>query len=474
MQQNITLPTEQLTNQQLRQTEITPHKVFIKTYGCQMNVYDSERMEDVLRPQGYSTTNELEDADLVILNTCHIREKAAEKVYSDLGRINKVKNARQQDGKQTIIAVGGCVGQAEGDEIIRRAPYVDIVMGSQSYHLLPRLLMQAKQKKLSQTTNKTTGGIIDISFPEIQKFDLLPKPESSSGAATFVSVQEGCDKFCSFCVVPYTRGAEYSRPVQVVLDEVRALVEERGVLEVSLLGQNVNAYHGSCNDKSSSLAELIAKLAEINGLKRIRYVTSHPKDMSEDLLQAHGSIAKLMPYLHLPVQSGSDKVLKAMNRQHSAGDYMAILERLRGLRPDIAFSGDFIIGFPNESDADFEDTMRLVQSVGYASAYSFKYSPRAGTPAAEMAGQIAEEVKVERLARLQELLNEQQMQFNMATIGRECDVLLERKGKYAGQMLGRSPWMQSVHIDNCDAASDKIVRVRIITALGNSVSGVLV
>ena len=444
--------------------EISPRKVFIKTYGCQMNVYDSERMQDVLRPQGYSPTDELEQADLVILNTCHIREKAAEKVYSDLGRINKIKKARNADGKQTLIAVGGCVGQAEGDEIIKRAPYVDIVMGSQSYHLLPRLLMQAKQK----------GTAVDISFPEIQKFDLLPKPESSNGAATFVSVQEGCDKFCSFCVVPYTRGAEYSRPLQVVLDEVRMLVEERGVLEVSLLGQNVNAYHGDDGaGGSASLADLIARLAEINGLKRIRYVTSHPKDMREDLLQAHGEIEKLMPYLHLPVQAGSDKVLKAMNRQHTAADYMAILERLRGLRPDIAFSGDFIVGFPNESDADFEDTMRLVQSVGYASAYSFKYSPRAGTPAAEMQGQVPEEVKVERLARLQELLNAQQMQFNSSTIGRECDVLLEREGKFAGQMIGRSPWNQSVHIDDCVEQNNKIVRVRIIAAHGNSVTGVL-
>jgi tRNA-2-methylthio-N6-dimethylallyladenosine synthase len=447
------------------QPEISPRKVFIKTYGCQMNVYDSERMQDVLRPQGYSPTDELEQADLVILNTCHIREKAAEKVYSDLGRINKIKKARGANGKQTLIAVGGCVGQAEGDEIIKRAPYVDIVMGSQSYHLLPRLLMQAKQK----------GSAVDISFPEIQKFDLLPKPESSNGAATFVSVQEGCDKFCSFCVVPYTRGAEYSRPLQVVLDEVRMLVEMRGVLEVSLLGQNVNAYHGDDGaGGSASLADLIARLAEINGLKRIRYVTSHPKDMQEDLLQAHGEIEKLMPYLHLPVQAGSDKVLKAMNRQHTAADYMAILERLRGLRPDIAFSGDFIVGFPNESDADFEDTIRLVQSVGYASAYSFKYSPRHGTPAAEIKEQVPEEVKVERLARLQELINAQQVQFNAATIGRECDVLLEREGKFAGQMIGRSPWNQSVHIDDCANQSNKIVRVRIIAAHGNSVTGVLI
>lgn len=461
MKQNLSVNTESPAKQ----------KVFIKTYGCQMNVYDSERMQDVLRPQGYETTNEVEQADLVILNTCHIREKAAEKVYSDLGRINKIKNNRYKNGFDTLIAVGGCVGQAEGDEIIRRAPYVDIVMGSQSYHNLPKLLHQAKQK----TKDSAKNNAIDISFPEIQKFDLLPKPESSNGASTFVSVQEGCDKFCSFCVVPYTRGAEYSRPSRVVIDEVKHLVENRDVLEVSLLGQNVNAYHGD-NGKggSTSLAELITELAEIKGLKRIRYVTSHPKDMRDDLLQAHGEIEKLMPYLHLPVQAGSDKILKSMNRKHNASEYIEILEKLRKLRPDIAFSGDFIVGFPGETDIDFEDTMRLVQTVGYASAYSFKYSIRPGTPAAEIENQVAEEVKVERLAKLQSLLNTQQMQFNASTIGRECDVLLERSGKYQGQMIGRSPWLQSVHINNADNLQNKMARVKIIAAHGNSVTGELI
>jgi tRNA-2-methylthio-N6-dimethylallyladenosine synthase len=455
----------------MTQNSSTARKVFIKTYGCQMNVYDSSRMEDVLQPQGYSATDNIEEAELVILNTCNIREKAAEKVYSDLGRINKIKKARLKSGGETYIAVGGCVGQAEGAEIIKRAPYVDIVMGSQSYHQLPRLLMQAKHNRL----HDKTGDTVDISFPEVQKFDLLPKPMVTQGAATFVSVQEGCDKFCTFCVVPYTRGAEYSRPIQVVLDEVRSLVEERGVLEVTLLGQNVNAYHGeNAKGESGTLADLIAQLAEIDGLKRIRYTTSHPKDMREDLLQAHGSIEKLMPYLHLPVQAGSDKVLKAMNRGHTAADYMDILDKLRRLRPDIAFSGDFIVGFPTESDEDFEATMRLVASVGYASAYSFKYSPRYGTPAAELDSVVAEEVKDERLQRLQALLNAQQVQFNAATIGLECDVLLERAGKYAGQMIGRSPWNQSVHIDDAAHLQDKIIRVQITAAHGNSVTGQLI
>jgi tRNA-2-methylthio-N6-dimethylallyladenosine synthase len=459
----------------MKQSNVTTNsnsrKVFIKTYGCQMNVYDSSRMEDVLQPQGYTATDNIEEAELVILNTCNIREKAAEKVYSDLGRINKIKKARSKSGGETYIAVGGCVGQAEGEEIIKRAPYVDIVMGSQSYHQLPRLLMQAKHNR----ANDKTGDTVDISFPEVQKFDLLPKPQATQGAAAFVSVQEGCDKFCTFCVVPYTRGAEYSRPMQVVVDEVKAFVEERGVLEVTLLGQNVNAYHGD-NGKggSGSLADLIAHLADIDGLKRIRYTTSHPKDMREDLLQAHGSIDKLMPYLHLPVQAGSDRVLKAMNRQHSAAEYMDILDRLRRLRPDIAFSGDFIVGFPTETDEDFEATMRLVESVGYASAYSFKYSKRYGTPAAELDSVVPEQVKDERLQRLQALLNAQQVQFNASTIGRECEVVLERAGKYEGQMIGRSPWMQSVHIEGAAHLQDKIAKVRLIAAHGNSVTGELI
>jgi tRNA-2-methylthio-N6-dimethylallyladenosine synthase len=427
-------------------------------------------MEDILQPQGYVPTEQVEEADLIILNTCHIRDKAAEKVYSDLGRLREIKEKRATYAKETLIAVGGCVGQAEGEEILHRAPYVDIVMGSQSYHQLPRLVMEARQRSGAGRG----GAALDLSFPEVQKFDLLPRPSAGMGAASFVSVQEGCDKFCTFCVVPYTRGAEYSRPLATVLQEVRALVEERGLVEVTLLGQNVNAYHGdNGRGGSASLAELIARLAEIHGLERIRYVTSHPKDMSEDLIEAHGAIAKLMPYLHLPVQAGSDKVLKAMNRHHTAAQYLDILQRLQRVRPDIAFSGDFIVGFPGETEDDFCATMRLVETVGYASAYSFKYSPRAGTPAAEMEAQVPEEVKGARLALLQGLLNKQQLAFNEASIGKECDVLLERAGKYEGQMIGRSPWMQSVHVDNAAHLQGKLVRVRLTAAYGNSMTGEL-
>jgi tRNA-2-methylthio-N6-dimethylallyladenosine synthase len=446
-------------------------QVFIKTYGCQMNVYDSQRMEDVLRPCGYRTTHSLADADLVILNTCHIREKAVEKVYSELGRIRATKQAREARGQEMMIAVAGCVGQAEGEEIIRRAPYVDMVIGSQSYHHLPRMIDEARTK----TGNARNGSVVELTFPEIQKFDLLPSSESSKGAATFVSVQEGCDKFCTFCVVPYTRGAEYSRPMQTVLDEVRALVEKRGVLEVTLLGQNVNAYHGdNGRGGSASLAELMAALANINGLKRIRYVTSHPKDMRDDLIEAHGAIPALMPYLHLPVQAGSDRVLKAMNRSHTAAEYLEILDKLRAVRPDIAFSGDFIVGFPNETEEEFHDTMRLVETVGYASAYSFKYSPRPGTPAAEIDDRLTEREKETRLALLQGLLNRQQVAFNESTVGRECEVLLEREGKRGGQLIGRSPWMQSVYVEGASHLLHQIVKVRITEAHENSVLGELV
>ncbi len=446
-------------------------KVFIKTYGCQMNVYDSQRMEDVLRPLGYATTQTQQEADMVILNTCHIREKAAEKVYSDLGRLHRIKRTRQQAGDEMLIAVGGCVGQAEGAEIIRRAPYVDIVMGSQSYHELPRMIAQATAKQ----GNARNGGVVDLEFPEVQKFDLLPKPESVTGASAFVSVQEGCDKFCTFCVVPYTRGAEYSRPVQVVLDEVRSLVEEKGIMEVTLLGQNVNAYHGQASHGgSASLAELMVEMAQINGLERIRYVTSHPKDMRDDLIEAHGDVEKVMPYLHLPVQAGSDRILKVMNRQHTAAQYLDILERLRAKRPDIAFSGDFIVGFPGESDEDFEATMRLVETVGYAAAYSFKYSQRPGTPAATQDGQVDESVKAERLAALQALLNRQQREFNASCVGRNFKVLLERPGKHAGQMIGRSPWMQSVHVSDAAHLQGQLVGVQIIDGGANSLQGVLV
>ena len=328
-----------------------------------MNVYDSQRMEDVLRPLGYSAGESADDADLIILNTCHIREKAAEKVYSELGRLRK---QQKKKGREALIAVGGCVAQAEGEEVLRRAPYVDIVMGSQSYHHLPRLIAEAERKQ---------GGVVELAFPEIQKFDLLPAPESVTGASAFVSVQEGCDKFCTFCVVPYTRGAEYSRPLRAVVDEVRALAETKGVMEVTLLGQNVNAYHGEKESGgAATLAELAAKLSEISGLQRIRYVTSHPKDMKQDLIEAHGALPKLMPYLHLPIQAGSDRILKAMNRKHTAAYYLEMIEQLRSVRPDMAFSGDFIVGFPGETEEDFLATVRVVETVGYASAYSFAYS----------------------------------------------------------------------------------------------------
>ncbi|NET71320.1 MAG: tRNA (N6-isopentenyl adenosine(37)-C2)-methylthiotransferase MiaB [Sphaerospermopsis sp. SIO1G2] len=447
-------------------THYTARKLYIKTWGCQMNVYDSQRMEDVLRPHGYVTTHQQEEADLIILNTCHIREKAAEKVYSELGRLRQEKERRATSGKETLIAVGGCVGQAEGNEILRRAPYVDMVFGPQTYHHLPRMIREVQQQQ---------RGVVELEFPQVQKFDLLPAAGIVEGASAFVSVQEGCDKFCSFCVVPYTRGAEYSRPVQAVLDDVRRLVEERGVLEVTLLGQNVNAYHGEeAGGRSASLAELIARLAEIHGLKRIRYTTSHPQDMRDDLIDAHGEIPALMPYLHLPVQSGSDRILKAMNRRHSAADYIEMMERLRAKRPDIAFSGDFIVGFPGETEEDFISTMRVVETVGYASAYSFKYSPRPGTPAALMDAQVPEEVKSSRLALLQGLLNRQQRAFNEASIGVECDVLLERNGKHDGQMIGRSPWMQSVHVSGVSGLVNQLVRVRITDAHANSLSGELV
>lgn len=433
-------------------------KLYIKTYGCQMNVYDSQRMEDVMTPLGYEMTDSQDDANLVILNTCHIREKAAEKVYSDLGRINKHKMKRNAKGEELLIAVGGCVGQAEGKHIMERAPYVDIVMGPQSYHELPRMVTQARSK-IGSAKN---GGVVELEFPEIQKFDLLPAPNKVNGASAFISVQEGCDKFCTFCVVPYTRGAEYSRPAQTILDEAKKLVEEKGILEVTLLGQNVNAYHGDDGKGGvSTLAELISHLAQIEGLERIYYLTSHPQDMLDDLIDAHGDIPKLMPYLHLPVQAGSDRILKAMNRKHTASHYIDILQRLRKKRPDIAFSGDFIVGFPGETDEDFNDTMRLVETVGYAAAYSFKYSQRPGTPAATVENQVDEAVKTTRLALLQGLLNRQQLAFNEATIGKTFDVLLERNGKYEEQMIGRSPWMQSVHVDNAAQFGHKLVPVRI-------------
>jgi tRNA-2-methylthio-N6-dimethylallyladenosine synthase len=442
-----------------------PKKVFVKTYGCQMNVYDSQRMEDVLGAEGYEKAAAIEEADLVILNTCHIREKAVEKVYSELGKIKEMKAERQKAGSEMLIAVAGCVGQAEGAEIVRRQKSVDLVLGPQTYHRLPHMLAQ----------HRASGKpVIETEFEATDKFDAL-KVETERkpvvrNVASFLTVQEGCDKFCSFCVVPYTRGAEFSRPVSQVLDEARKLVAN-GVREVTLLGQNVNAYRGP-NDKgvTTSLASLVAQLSEIEGLARIRYTTSHPRDMSDDLIEAHANNPKLMPYLHLPVQAGSDAVLKRMNRGHTAQQYIDLIARVRKARPDIAISGDFIVGFPGETDQDFEDTMALVRQVKYSSAYSFKYSPRPGTPAADKTDQVPEDVKAQRLARLQELLTEQLKAFNTACMDRELPVLLEKPGRNPGQWIGRSPYLQSVHLETTEAVG-KIVKARIVSVMTNSLGG---
>ena len=439
-------------------------KLFIKTYGCQMNVYDSDRMTDVLAPLGYTATGSAEGADMVILNTCHIREKASEKVFSELGRLRMMKErARDQEGREVAIAVAGCVAQAEGEEITRRAPWVDIVVGPQTYHRLPELV-----SRIDPGARKRA---VDTEFPEEVKFDQLPGEHAPRGPAAFLSVQEGCDKFCAFCVVPYTRGAEYSRPAAGILVEASRLVAS-GTCELTLLGQNVNAYHGEAPDGSVwSLARLIRELAEIDGLARIRYTTSHPLDMEDDLIAAHRDVPSLMPYLHLPVQSGSDRVLDAMNRRHRHDVYLRILDRLREARPDIAFSGDFIVGFPGESDRDFADTLALVDKVGYASAYSFKYSPRPGTPAAASEDQVPEAVKSERLEALQQLLNAQQFAFNKATEGQVMDVLIERRGGRDGQVGGRSPYMQSVNVEAGEELVGRIVSCRIVDAKQNSIIG---
>ncbi|MDH3669002.1 MAG: tRNA (N6-isopentenyl adenosine(37)-C2)-methylthiotransferase MiaB [Paracoccaceae bacterium] len=439
-------------------------KLFIKTYGCQMNVYDSERMGSALAADGYVPADSPKDADLVILNTCHIREKAAEKVYSELGRLKPLSEAKAASGGQMTVAVAGCVAQAEGGEILSRQPMVDLVVGPQAYHRLPGMVARARGGE---------GAQIDTEFPAEDKFDHLPEaPKARRAPAAFLTVQEGCDKFCAFCVVPYTRGSEVSRPAEKVLAEARGLVE-RGVVEITLLGQNVNAYHGAGPDGADwSLARLIRELAKIEGLERLRYTTSHPNDMTEDLIATHGDEPKLMPYLHLPVQAGSDRVLKAMNRRHDAASYIRLIERIRAARPDIAISGDFITGFPGEMDADFEATMALVREVRYASAYSFKYSPRPGTPAAE-AEQVPEGQKAERLARLQALLTEQQTAFQQACIGRTLPVLIEKPGRHPGQMVGRSPYLQAVHLDCDPGLTGRIVDVTIEKASANSLSGVL-
>ena len=435
-------------------------KLFIKTWGCQMNVYDSNRMADILAPFGYGLVNEPEDADMVILNTCHIREKATDKVFSDIGRMEKHKEAKAAKGEKMIIAVSGCVAQAEGDLILERAKSVDLVFGPQTYHELPEMLVKAGAKR-----------IVNTELAVEEKFDSLTHDHTHSGPTAFLSVQEGCDKFCTFCVVPYTRGAEYSRPVAQVMDEAKRLADA-GVREVTLLGQNVNAYHGTAVDGSIwSLAKIIEKVAEIEGIERIRYMTSHPRDMEQDLIDAHRDIPQLMPYLHLPVQAGSDATLKAMNRKHTAQSYIDIIERVRTARPDIALSGDFIVGFPGETDQHFEETLNLVSQVRYASAYSFKYSPRPGTPAANMQGLVREEVKSERLQRLQDLLFSQQQAFNDAKVGQTLPVLIEKKGNRAGQLMGKSPYNQSVYIEGNERLIGQVIEVNIENASSSALTG---
>jgi tRNA-2-methylthio-N6-dimethylallyladenosine synthase len=460
-------------------------KVFIKTYGCQMNVYDSNRMMSALKPAGYEASDSADDADLVILNTCHIREKAAEKVYSEIGRLKQDKVAKAADGKDMYIAVAGCVAQAEGAEMMKRAPAVDMVLGPQTYHRLPDMLKDAKAQR---DAGRNSSRVLDTDFPVETKFDFLPEESDFDNPAQFLTVQEGCDKFCAFCVVPYTRGAEYSRPVADIVAEAKRMADN-GVVELTLLGQNVNAFHGDNGDGGTdTLADLIRALDEVPGIDRIRYTTSHPRDMDDALIQAHKDVEACMPYLHLPVQSGSDNVLALMNRKHTREDYFAVIEKLREARPDIALSGDFIVGFPGETDQDFEDTLDLVRRVKYAQAYSFKYSPRPGTPASVIEDQVPEDVKAERLARLQDLLNEHQIEFNENSVGKEMDVLLEREGKMPGQLLGRSPYLQSVHVDltKADIALDgegdtsysdymgKLVRVKIIEGGPRSLKGELV
>ena len=440
-------------------------RLFIKTYGCQMNVYDSARMADLLAPLGFAATETVDDADMVILNTCHIREKAAEKVYSELGKLKRLKQARAKDGKRLIVAVAGCVAQAEGAESIARQPAVDIVAGPQSYQRLPEMIARV---------SRGVGHALETEFPAEDKFDFLPQPTANSGPTAFLTVQEGCDKFCTFCVVPYTRGAEYSRPVSQVLAEAQTLAGQ-GVREITLLGQNVNAYAGSGPDGEVwSLSKLIAALAKIDGIERLRYVTSHPRDMTDDLIAAHRDIPELMPYLHLPVQAGSDTVLAAMNRGHTADHYLRLVERIRAARPDIALSGDFIVGFPGETDADFQATLALARSVGYAQTYSFKYSPRPGTPAAAASKQIPDDVKDARLAELQGLLTAQQKAFNASSAGRVMAVLFEHAGRKDGQAVGRSPYLQPVHVEDAMALIGKIVAVRIEAVLSTSLKGRLV
>lgn len=448
-------------------------KVFIRTYGCQMNVYDSERMADLLEPVGYARATSAEDADLVILNTCHIREKAAEKVYSEIGRLKREKKKRASEGRDMTIAVAGCVAQAEGSEITARAPVVDMVVGPQAYHRLPELLARAARER---------GEILETDFAVEEKFDRLAE-RKANGPTAFVTVQEGCDKFCTFCVVPYTRGAEVSRNVEAIAIEARALAAQ-GVREITLLGQNVNAWHSappagafsasaSAAPEAWGLGELCRHLAKIDGLERIRFTTSHPRDMDDGLIAAFGEEQKLMPYLHLPVQAGSDKILKAMNRGHTAESYCRQIEKIRSARPDIALSGDFIVGFPGETNEDFEETLALVETVGYASAYSFKYSRRPGTPGAVMAKQVSEDEKDDRLARLQSVLERRRTEFNQAQIGKTLPVLFEKPGRHAGQLIGRSPYLQSVHATAPQSMLGEIAPVTINDVTPNALAGAI-
>jgi tRNA-2-methylthio-N6-dimethylallyladenosine synthase len=430
-------------------------KLHIKSYGCQMNVYDAQRMVDTLAGEGFVESASAEDADLVILNTCHIREKASEKVYSELGRLRTAKTEAALNGRLMQIAVAGCVAQAEGDEIIRRAPVVDIVVGPQSYHHLPQLIARAKNE----------GRAIETEFPAQDKFGVLPQPAPAAirarGISAFVTVQEGCDKFCTFCVVPYTRGAEVSRRVEKIADDVQRLTDN-GVREITLIGQNVNAYHGEGSDGASwTLGRLLHRLAEIPGLARLRYSTSHPRDVDDSLIEAHRDLPQLMPFVHLPVQSGSDRILAAMNRKHTARDYCEIIDRFRAVRQDIAFSSDFIVGFPGETEQDFSATLALVTQIGYAAAYSFKYSPRPGTPAADMQETMSTAGMDERLARLQDLINSQQSAFNKAAIGTTMDVLFEGPARNPGQVVGRSAYLQPVHVMAPPDIVGKVLPVRI-------------
>ena len=441
-----------------------PKKVFVRTYGCQMNVYDSQRMSDALAAEGYVASDTAEDADLVLLNTCHIREKAAEKVYSELGRLRKLKDERASAGKEMLIGVAGCVAQAEGGEIIRRAEAVDLVIGPQTYHRLPDAIRRVR------------GGekVVETDYAVEDKFDHLPaaKPSvvRSRGVTAFLTVQEGCDKFCTFCVVPYTRGSELSRSVAEIVAEAENLARA-GVRELTLLGQNVNAWHGEGPDGSEwGLGRLLFRLAEIPGVERLRYTTSHPRDMDDELIAAHRDLDKLMPYLHLPVQAGSDRILKAMNRRHTGDDYRRLVDRIRAARPDIAMSGDFIVGFPGETETDFAETLRIVRDIGYAQAFSFKYSPRPGTPGAELEDQIAEPLKDRRLQELQALLTSQQKAFAAGLVGSGMAVLLEKEGRHEGQLVGRSPWLQPVIVDDAAGRIGDIIRVRVTHANANSLS----